>query len=300
MNRTDLKEKKTHGITGFPVGIYNNSYNAQANALLFPVHYHEELEFTLQISGETKIQIDDEVILLKEGEGVFINSGQLHSITKETNKDCYFLSIVFSPKFIASEYEKLYEEYIRKIINCEISVPVTLKQEIKNLMLETNKYYQKKEYGYELFVESNLTRILAICIQNSTPNPVVKKDTKSAIIKDILNYIHSNYDKEISLEDISKNVHISKEYLCRIFKSVSVLSPIVYLNRYRITKSSHMLKNTDKGISEISSLCGFNSSSYYNKQFLRFMGCTPSEYRKREANGQQDDFSSTTAAAKEA
>ncbi|RGF95145.1 AraC family transcriptional regulator [Firmicutes bacterium AM55-24TS] len=75
---------------------------------------------------------------------------------------------------------------------------------------------------------------------------------------------------------------MSKEHLCCIFRDISDTSPIVYLNRYRTTQSAYMLRNTNKSISEISSLCGFNNGSYFDKMFMRFMKCTPSEYRNKK------------------
>ena len=106
------------------------------------------------------------------------------------------------------------------------------------------------------------------------------QSSKRLLIKNILDYIEENYAEPITLNTLADRVHISKEYLCRIFSSMSESSPIEYLNRYRIQKSAYMLMSTSKRVSEISLSCGFNSSSYFNKLFLRYMGCTPTEYRK--------------------
>lgn len=49
--------------------------------------------------------------------------------------------------------------------------------------------------------------------------------------------------------------------------------------RYRILQSCHLLQETDKKIGEIANLTGFNNISYFNKVFLKTIGCTPKEYR---------------------
>ena len=122
--------------------------------------------------------------------------------------------------------------------------------------------------------------MMSMCVATGVQARMAKENAKTDIVKRVLDYIHDNYMNEISLDDLALSVHISKEHLCRVFREVSDYSPIVYLNRYRIIQSAYMLRNNEKSISQISSDCGFNSSSYFNKQFMRFMKCSPSRYRK--------------------
>lgn len=95
------------------------------------------------------------------------------------------------------------------------------------------------------------------------------------VVKNAIDYIHNNYQNAITLQDMADHTHVSREHLCRVFKEVAESSPVVYLNRYRVLQSAYLLRDTCKSISEISSQCGFNNSSYFNKLFLRFLKCTP-------------------------
>ena len=60
------------------------------------------------------------------------------------------------------------------------------------------------------------------------------------------------------------------------------ITVIDYLNNIRIKNACDYLINTDKGVLEISQLCGFNSSEYFSNVFKKFTTLSPSEYRKKK------------------
>lgn len=279
MNRSFLEEHVTHGTVAFPVGIYDAHFT-EINSVLFPVHYHKEFEILVVTGGKIKLQLEGDIIYLNCGEGIFINSGTLHSAVQAEAGECSFIALVFSPDFIAAEHEELYEKYIRAVIKNEITVPRELPHDIIPLACKTNALFKSADFGYELFIKSNLIRMLALCVSNAKRSSCRKNDGKTNIVKAVLEYIHHNYANEITLQDLADYAHISKEHLCRIFRDIADSSPITYLNRYRIIESTHMLRSTNQNISEIASACGFNNSSYFNKLFLRFMKCSPTEYRR--------------------
>ena len=82
---------------------------------------------------------------------------------------------------------------------------------------------------------------------------------------------------------LAKMVYISEAQLCRSFKQITGTTIFAYLKRYRILKSYEWLRSSDKKIQGICSLCGFNNISYYNREFLKIMRMTPSEYQRQVA-----------------
>ncbi|MCH5213088.1 MAG: helix-turn-helix transcriptional regulator [Oscillospiraceae bacterium] len=279
MIREIYEEHVTHGTADFPVGIYDNHFPAGISEL-FPLHYHKQFEFLVMTEGASMLQLENETIPLHKGEGVFINSGTLHHAVPADNSECSFAAIVFSPEFIAAKHEELYDRYIRSVIQKELAVPLMLTDDIKNLILNTNELFKSQRFGTELLIKSNIIRMTAMCIMAAERRRETKHDIKSDIVKNVLDYIHNNYAAPISLYDLASRSHISKEHLCRVFKERADYSPIVYLNRYRIMQSAYMLRSTDKSVSEIAFTCGFNNSSYFNKLFMRFMNCSPTDYRR--------------------
>lgn len=86
MRKDFFEEHITHGSATFPVGIYNMNFN-KGSDVLFPVHYHKEFEFLLINKGNVKIQLEGKTLYLKSGDGIFINSGTLHSAVSICEKE---------------------------------------------------------------------------------------------------------------------------------------------------------------------------------------------------------------------
>ncbi|MCI6732887.1 MAG: AraC family transcriptional regulator, partial [Lachnospiraceae bacterium] len=64
------------------------------------------------------------------------------------------------------------------------------------------------------------------------------------------------------------------------FKKISGVSPVNYLIQLRIEQAKRMLKESNLTILEISMECGFNNTSYFIRQFRKYTGKTPREYRR--------------------
>ena len=278
MHKNDLRERLLHGTPAFPIAIYNNRFDSEIG-ILAPLHYHREFELFLSTKGAITIQIEENSYLLHEGDGIFINSGLLHLITAEIGEEHAFTAVVFDFSLLCSVEETIYLKYISQMISQQLTVSPLLPKDICKKVQNISAIYQKEDFGYEMQIKQELLSILHQLILNAPHTSPVSPNPKSQLIKTVLAYIEENYAEPVTLQTLADSAHISREYLCRIFSDMSDVSPIVYLNRHRIKQSTHLLTHTDKSISEIATLCGFNGSSYYNKLFLRFIGCTPTEYR---------------------
>lgn len=280
MEKTDFKETLIHGTPAFPIAIYNNTFDKQYN-LLAPLHYHSEFELLVATKGTLSVQLEETLYTLSEGEGLFINSGLIHMFTSVDHIDHGFIAIVFDFRLICTEHDTIYKKYIQPIINGTLTVPVILPAHICRLVHSIKDAYENSSFGFELHTKQSLLQIFHSFVQNSEPTSLPAQNSKSLLIKSVLDYVEKNYAENISLQDMAQYAHISKEYLCRIFNTMSDTTPVEYLNRYRVRQSSAMLVHTDKSVSDIALSCGFNNSSYFNKLFMRYMGCTPSEYRRQ-------------------
>lgn len=98
-------------------------------------------------------------------------------------------------------------------------------------------------------------------------------------MSDVYNYIRENYSKDISLEKISRIVHMSPFSFSRYFKKNCGAGFVEYLNRVRMNKACYLLRETDYQVQEIGEQCGFSSISNFNKQFRKTEGLAPREYR---------------------
>ena len=65
------------------------------------------------------------------------------------------------------------------------------------------------------------------------------------------------------------------------------MSPLEYINLVRVQSACNYLKNTDEAMSDIAAKCGFTTPSTFNRNFKQITGISPSEWRKRPENYQQ-------------
>lgn len=92
-------------------------------------------------------------------------------------------------------------------------------------------------------------------------------------------YVHKYYMHDIHLSQIANMYHINEKYLGRIFKQQIGISFRQYLINTRTKKAAELLKQTQKSITDISFMCGFNEITYFNHVFKKKYGASPVEYR---------------------
>jgi two-component system response regulator YesN len=98
-------------------------------------------------------------------------------------------------------------------------------------------------------------------------------------VRQALTYIRNNYARQISLEDISGYIGISRIYLSQIFKKETGQNISVFLLDYRISRAKKMLMDSDLKIYEIADMSGFGSAQYFSRIFKEQTGMNPIEYR---------------------
>ena len=281
MDKTNLKETLQHGTVNFPVAVYNNIFPAQ-QSLLAHLHYHNEFELLVATRGTLCVQVEECSYIIPQGEGIFINSGRLHTISAQDEGEHGFVAVVFDAGLLCGEREIVYEKYVQPLITGSLWVKEMLPTEVCSLVYSICREHTEGDFGYEIGVKQGLLKALQFLVKEAKTMVPMAENSKSLLVKEVLDYMKKNFGEPISLQLLAEQVHVSREYLCRTFRALSDCSPIDFLNRYRIRQSTFLLVQTDKSILEIAQACGFNHSSYYGKLFLEYMGCTPTEYRKRE------------------
>ncbi len=104
-------------------------------------------------------------------------------------------------------------------------------------------------------------------------------ETNHAIIK-CVDYIDNNYRQSIAMEHLCEVSGMSKQYLCRLFRTTLGTRPMEYIAKRRIQAAKELLTGTKMSIEEIVEQTGFCDSSYFCKFFRRYEGITPTQFRK--------------------
>lgn len=99
------------------------------------------------------------------------------------------------------------------------------------------------------------------------------------MVKSLLRYLETNYKENITLQSLSRLVHVSESHLIRIFKQYRGITPFQYLEQLRMDAANSLLKNTTYTIQEIAQFTGHNSIHYFSRHFKQKYGVSPSKWR---------------------
>lgn len=109
----------------------------------------------------------------------------------------------------------------------------------------------------------------------------MKESLEAARIKTMISYIQEHFKENLELRDIAQSASISERECLRCFKKSLGIPPIQYLLKYRVTAAAALLKETGLSVTEVGNRTGFDSPTYFTMIFKRFMGCTPTHYRRQ-------------------
>lgn len=129
----------------------------------------------------------------------------------------------------------------------------------------------------EAYISVSISCILAEVYTINNFNAAIGKHVN--MVTQAIDFIEQNFMKPITLEDICKNIMYSPFYFSRVFKNETGMSPYEYLIHRRLNYAKHLLIKTKLLISEISTICGYESPISFNKSFKKFIGITPKEFR---------------------
>jgi len=106
----------------------------------------------------------------------------------------------------------------------------------------------------------------------------LNRDTQR-LVRMAMAYMHEHFAEPIARRDIAQYVNIAEDYLTFCFRQELSVTPVKYLQRYRINQAKQLLKNTDKTITDIALSMGFSDSGYFSRIFHREVGVSPEVFR---------------------
>jgi two-component system response regulator YesN len=118
--------------------------------------------------------------------------------------------------------------------------------------------------------------------QPPVPGGIAGIVPKKDIITEIKQYVAENFDKNISLADLSNRFYLNLHYLSQLFKEKTGQNYLEYLTEVRMERTKELLTGTDLKIYEIAQLVGYSDPTHFSKVFERLIGCKPTEYRKSQ------------------
>lgn len=281
----DRSERVVYDKTDYPVYIRKGKLSAYPG-FAAESHWHDDIELILILSGEMQYNVNGDIVCLNAGEGIFVNSRQLHFGYSGKKRECEFLCVLLHPILLCSS-RTVEKKYVAPILFNEHIPFYHLKGEKcweKAILTSVQSIYDVRN---DELSELKLQRIFFDIWINLCENAVsiskeqFAKNHHLSVLKNMISYINVKYRERLTLEAIAASGNVSKTGCCTIFRRYVNKTPGEYLTELRLRKAMELLRDTDMTVLEIGYAVGFSGASYFAETFRKFHSCTPSEFRKK-------------------
>ena len=195
---------------------------------------------------------------------IYLLGKKRESISKEHYNFCFVHSDAFKNRIESENSEILRNELFairNELIDRDMEYKLAIKSHVYNIMIKLLR-------NYEYFQPVD------------TKNKLHIKDLKTVIL-----FIDEHFAEKISLSDLARQCSMSDNHFSYVFKTVFNITPSEYIISKRLELAIQLLvSNPDMNMLDIAFQCGFNNSANFNKIFKKYIGTTPSEYRKNSAD----------------
>ena len=236
-------------------------------------HAHSYTELFYIIGGDGQFQINGRLFPVHSNQLVVVNPNVIHTeVSYEAHPLEYIvLGIEGLELTISGSDEERYCLYSFPEHNIVLSCMQSVLQE----MQDRNAEYQTLCLAYMDIIMVQLIRNASVSVTQTQSR--FPSNRQCAAVR---HYIDQHYKENITLDLLAEQVSINKYYMAHTFKSEYGVSPINYLITCRIREGKRLLTETDLSLSQIATVLGFSSSSYFSQSFRNAEGVSPTEYRK--------------------
>jgi AraC-like DNA-binding protein len=271
----------------FPISAFLDDAQTPSPEPIKSLHFHSSMEIGYCYSGTGLFFIDSKVIPFSEGDVCIIFKNEMHIAQSTLDNLSKWTFISLDPEQLLKELDLKSLVLISQLIVPRYGFNNILKRndypEICQLVLLLISELKYKKSNYKSSVKA-IVWSLMIFLGRITSELQQKKmpsaDKNIHKIMPAIEYISSNYMYDIKMQDLANKCFLSVSHFRKLFKTVVHISPSDYINNIKIQAACLLLHNMSKPVLEISESVGFNSLCNFNRNFKKYMGVSPSQWRK--------------------
>ncbi len=240
-------------------------------------HSHEFIELVYISSGKGIHNIKGKSYMVSAGDLFIICTQDNHSLYPLSEETIPFqwINCIFLPKFIGFDLSVFPPEC--RYIGTEGFETNFIFQSMLQEFQEKKPGYLDILRGYLIIVLTKLARLIAAEAANGGYTDMKRQK----YLKKAVEYIHQNYQEEISLHSISAYLSVSPSHIGKMFRELQGISPVSYIIKYRVEQSCRVLLETSLPVNRVAGEAGFKDVKFYYTVFKRLMGISPGEFRSK-------------------
>ncbi len=256
--------------------IYDNKLDIEVISFIgihqsFSKHFHDYYVIGFIKEGNRTLICNSKQYNIKNNGILLINPNDYHQCEGIEEKELNYTAIHISKKVMSNLVTEIFKSHKTVIFNKTVIYDKFLLdylEKLSYLILSNTETLEKEELFYIVLKE----------LLENYADFKISDDSKTLKIKEVCDYLESNYGNDITLNDLSKIGYLSKYHLIRIFTKEKGITPYKYLELYRINQAKKMLQK-EKSILEVAIKCGFSDQSHFTNLFKKTIGITPKQYQ---------------------
>lgn len=255
----------------------------------FERHGHSFSELVVVLGGSGTHVTETETYPIRRGDVFVLNGGTVHGFGNSNNLEVcnlmYDPTQLISPQqdlYTSSSYQALFilEPMYRKDYGFKgrLQLNETLLSSVVMLLNAMENEQRACLQGYQSILAAYFMQLVVLLSRYYSTSE--ERSAKSIVrLAKVINYLETNYQAPLNLDQLAKEANLSKNQFLRVFKKAFGTTPIDYLTKYRIQKATYLLNKSTDCVSHIAFEVGFTSSSYFSRQFRQITGKSPKEFR---------------------
>lgn len=279
--------------------IYTIYYFELSKDYTYPGEAHDFWEMVFIDSGEVEIGAKDKVHTLKEGDIIFHEPNEFHSIKANGEKAANVVVISFR---CHSDKIYLFSDKILQLTLKEREILSNIFSEARKVFsenlgpvfLDEMRLAKSAEIGAEQMMYSYLEQFLIRLLRDKKELP--KRATnpyKKALINEIIAYMREHLESTLLISDICKRFHISNTYLKTVFKKETGYPVMQYFRHLKIEEAKMYIRENRGTFTEYAQKLGFDSVHHFSLSFKKVTGLSPSEYSRSIKRFEQEMIASS-------
>lgn len=241
-------------------------------------HSHNYFHYIYILKGRGKISIADKEFMVVSDDFLLTGINVPHSLLALSEEGLNVIEIKFNIMDPELKNMMLIPQFRLNMENTGI------RGKLESMVREG----MNKDAFFKEIICAKFAQVLLVTLRESLRSADEKKEVhdvddeenKYGVLKDVLEYINSNFSEDLNLDFLAKSARMSKYHFIRTFKSICGLTPIQYISNLRISKARELMLYSDLNVTQIAEKSGFNDARYFSQVFKNKEGITPFRYLK--------------------
>ena len=244
-----------------------------------PWHYHPEYELTLVLKGTGMRYVGNHVSAFSPGDTVLLGSALPHCWrTGDPGAGAKSVVIQWRPEALPGIPEFNSISRLLKLSQRGVKFSIDLKEMFLQVVAADEPFLRFTHF-LTLLHELTKSRDIEILAGASYQADISQKTSDRLDL--VHQFIGSHFHEKISLTQMAGLLNMTNESFSRFFSKRMQKPFFSFLNEYRINRAGRLLIESDMQVAEIGYSCGYESLPFFFKQFKKYKGCSPLDFRKK-------------------